>query len=276
MKLHIIDLESLNAENLRGVSVSTDGHVQRIKDIREALREAGVIVQGKLFAARTGDDEYTVFMKLQALHARADIVETLSNTSLEEVAGARLYLKAQAYATKVHGEQKYGANLPYTFHLRQTDKIVDHFLPEIPLGKTMMLKAASWLHDVLEDTAVSDQELKNEFGAELSDIVVKVTKRDEVDTTEFEDSYYTQVSRNPLAVFIKIFDKCANTKQTLKNRSMWHAMRVINGHDLFKKRTYGMIEGNKLKDYLDGLVARLSDMTRCEILRENPKIGLTP
>lgn len=171
------------------------------------------------------------------------------------------YRHAREFALRVHGDQRYSSGtLPYYYHLKQTDKVVDRFLMEFPAGRTLTLKMAALLHDVLEDTPATMEDLTREFGPEVADIVRKVTKVDEVNTKEYEAAYYAQVAENPLAVVIKIADKCANTKQTVKAYSAWHAKRIIDGHQLFKDYTYGKIESPALKAYLDGLVHRLEKL----------------
>jgi len=170
----------------------------------------------------------------------------------------KLYKKAISFAEKAHDDQTYTAlKLPYTFHLKQTDKVIDRFFYELPAGKTMILKAAARLHDVLEDTCKRDSDVEAEFGPEITGIVQKVSKVDEEDTVEFEQAYYAQIAEDPLAIISKMADKCANAKQTFKTFSLWHAKRMIGGHRLFQELTYGKIDAPELKRYLDSMVSGL-------------------
>lgn len=173
----------------------------------------------------------------------------------EEIIGYKLYKKSISYAIHYHGNQKYNKIFPYFYHLKQTDKVVDNFYQDIPCGKFFVVKTASILHDVLEDTEVSFDKLCNDFTNEIADIVLKVTKIDEEDTVEFETNYYKEMAKNPLAIIVKIADKCANTKQTVKNMSVWHANRLIDGHPIFQDYTYLNIEASNLKSYLDNLIS---------------------
>lgn len=59
---------------------------------------------------------------------------------------------ASAVATKAHAGQKYG-ELPYTTHLAQVAQIL------IGAGEPAPVVAAGWLHDIIEDTDVTAEDL---------------------------------------------------------------------------------------------------------------------
>jgi hypothetical protein len=60
--------------------------------------------------------------------------------------------------------------------------------------------AVGFLHDVLEDTATTEAELRACFPAEVVDAVVALTRRD----AEHPDAYYARVRSNPLALCVKL------------------------------------------------------------------------
>ncbi len=66
--------------------------------------------------------------------------------------------------------------------------------------------AVAWLHDVVEDTAVTLADLRRLFPAEIVDAVDAVTRRDR----ETPDEYYTRIRRNPMAVTVKLADIADN------------------------------------------------------------------
>lgn len=184
----------------------------------------------------------------------------LSRPIRDEIKKYWQYQMARVFALERHGDQKYSSlNLPYYFHLRQTEKVVDRFLMALPAGKSLELKMAALLHDILEDTQTTRQELLDRFGDEVTSIVDSVTKTREEHTPQYEADYYAKISQNSLAVYIKIADKCANAKQTLKVFSEWHAKRIIEGHKTFQDYTYSTIPDSSLKLYLDGLVRDLEN-----------------
>lgn len=188
-------------------------------------------------------------------------VELKNSPNVEkELKFYELYQKSIRYAILAHGTQKYGGFLPYFFHLNQTDKVIDYFGKDIPNGVFFKVKTAAILHDVLEDTKVSYEQLKIDFGQEIADIVFCVTKINEKNTIDFETDYYQKMSQNPLAVLVKIADKAANCKQTIKDKSIWHAQRIIKGHPIFKKYTYPSLSAPHIKKYLDDLINKLNEV----------------
>lgn len=202
-----------------------------------------------------------VFVEFDEVDNNWNFSEIKDKDILMELSFWKLYKKAVAFAPEKHGQQKYGGFLPYAYHLKQTDKVIDAFAEEIPLGNFFKLKTACWLHDVLEDTPINFEQLSREFTPEIADIVLRVTKINEDNTIEFEKSYYENMAKNPLAVYVKIADKSANAKQTIKDKSVWHAQRLVKGHVLFQKCTYGQIKADKMKNYLDNLIKKLEKIS---------------
>lgn len=77
--------------------------------------------------------------------------------------------RAADYAVAAHGDQKYG-DAPYSLHLSQVAYLVDLAVPNDP----EMVEAA-WLHDVLEDTPATFNELEKLFGPRVAGLVFAVT-----------------------------------------------------------------------------------------------------
>ena len=78
--------------------------------------------------------------------------------------------KAYQTSIKAHGEQKRKSGEPYIIH----PLCVAIILAELELDKESI--SAGLLHDVLEDTVMTKEELTAEFGAEIAEIVDGVTK----------------------------------------------------------------------------------------------------
>lgn len=76
--------------------------------------------------------------------------------------------KARVFATAAHAAvaqlRKY-TNEPYIVHPREVAKIVS----TVPHSYEML--AAAWLHDVVEDTGITIEIIKAEFGADIADLV---------------------------------------------------------------------------------------------------------
>lgn len=82
-----------------------------------------------------------------------------------------LVLKAEVFATKAHEGQteKDEQKTPYIFHPKKVAEMV-----EISGGSVEEI-AAAWLHDVVEDTDVTIETIRNEFGEEVAHIVEGLT-----------------------------------------------------------------------------------------------------
>ncbi|MCV3753918.1 RelA/SpoT family protein [Ureaplasma zalophigenitalium] len=78
--------------------------------------------------------------------------------------------KAFEFANKMHGEQQRKSGEPFIIHPITTVKTLVLWLMD---EKTLV---AGMLHDVIEDTTCTEEELKNEFGQEVCKLVMFVTK----------------------------------------------------------------------------------------------------
>jgi (p)ppGpp synthase/HD superfamily hydrolase len=73
---------------------------------------------------------------------------------------------AREFALKAHGDQKYGEH-PYIFHLDAVVNILDRYAPDV--------RIIGYLHDVLEDTKKTEDDIKKEFGEFIAKCVYFVT-----------------------------------------------------------------------------------------------------
>jgi len=81
-----------------------------------------------------------------------------------------LILKAYNYALKAHEGQYRNSGEPYIVHPVEVAMI----LADLELDVSTI--ASGLLHDVIEDTSISYEDIKNEFGQEIADLVDGVTK----------------------------------------------------------------------------------------------------
>ncbi len=81
-----------------------------------------------------------------------------------------LVVKAYEFAKRAHEGQKRLNGDPYFVHVFETAKILAKF------GMDTQTIAAGLLHDVLEDTKTTEEELKKEFGEDIVFLVKGVTK----------------------------------------------------------------------------------------------------
>ena len=83
--------------------------------------------------------------------------------------------KAYNFAKKSHGDQKRKSGEPYIIHPIHTALI----LADLELDKESIM--AGLLHDVMEDTKVTREQMISEFGEEVTDLVDGVTKLTKLD-----------------------------------------------------------------------------------------------
>ncbi|MBS1249471.1 MAG: GTP pyrophosphokinase [Chloroflexi bacterium] len=83
-----------------------------------------------------------------------------------------LFQRAYAIAEKAHGTQKRASGEPYMIHC----KAVASILTEMNAPPAVV--AAGLLHDTVEDTKLTFEDLEKEFGKEIAELVQAVTKLD--------------------------------------------------------------------------------------------------
>jgi (p)ppGpp synthase/HD superfamily hydrolase len=80
--------------------------------------------------------------------------------------------EARLFAIEAHGDQKYG-KLPYHTHLSAVWNNVG--CVRDPVLKLDFLRTVAWLHDILEDTPVTFEDLRSEFGYWVASPVAIIT-----------------------------------------------------------------------------------------------------
>ena len=131
-------------------------------------------------------------------------------------ADTKLILKAYQYAKEHHGDQCRKSGEPYIIHPIQ----VAYTLAEIGLDEATI--CAALLHDVVEDTDVTNEDLIREFGKEIAEMVAGVTKLGKLQFTTSEEQQVEDYRKMFLAmgkdirvILIKLADRLHNMR-TLK------------------------------------------------------------
>lgn len=119
------------------------------------------------------------------------------------------FVKCQAFAVDNHAGQRYGT-LPYAIHLVSVDEVVIDFFGSNALD----LRAAAWLHDVLEDTAVSYNDVRKVAGEEVADIVYLLTDEKGKNRAERKSRTLPAIAGSFEATCIKIADRIANVRHS--------------------------------------------------------------
>ena len=128
----------------------------------------------------------------------------------------KLIMKAYNLAEEKHKEQKRGSGEPYIVHPLN----VAYILADTGLDDSTI--AAALLHDVVEDTDVTDEMLRKEFGNEIADMVAGVTKLGEVQLFSAEErqaedyrKMFLAMGKDIRVILIKLADRLHNMR-TLK------------------------------------------------------------
>ena len=116
----------------------------------------------------------------------------------------RLTIKAMAYAKEKHrGQEDDNGYDYYKVHLLPVGRAVSQFTDDEEVI------AAAYLHDVLEDTEVTYDELKEKFGARIADLVNEVTH----EGSKNKYGFYFPRLKTADGILIKLCDRASNVSR---------------------------------------------------------------
>ena len=122
-------------------------------------------------------------------------------------------VKAYRYAEKMHENQKRASGEPYFTHPCAVAEIL------VDLGLDAPTVAAAFLHDVIEDTPATPDDIKREFGDEVYHLVDGVTKLDKIkfQSHEEEDAenfrkIFVAMAKDVRVIIIKLADRLHNMR----------------------------------------------------------------
>lgn len=104
---------------------------------------------------------------------------------------------AKALATRAHEGQTDKAGLPYITH---PERVASHLT-------TPEAQVVGWLHDTVEDTSITIQEIESQFGPETAAAADAISRRN----GETWSDYIDRVAANPIARQVKISDLIDNS-----------------------------------------------------------------
>ncbi len=141
----------------------------------------------------------------------SDIIERLGKTYTGK--DYELCMKAYEYAKKAHENQKRASGEDYFIHPCTVVEIL------IDLGLDTATIAAAFLHDVIEDTSVSETDIKNNFGEEILTLVQGVTKLEKIQFNSREDEQaenfkklFVAMAKDIRVIIIKLADRLHNMR----------------------------------------------------------------
>jgi len=135
--------------------------------------------------------------------------------------------KAALFAQNAHKSQKYG-DRPYIYHL------IDTAATARTIGADEDVIAACCLHDVLEDTPLSYNDVKKEFGERIADIVYAVTDELGKNRKERKERTFGKIRANPDAILVKLCDRIANMRNAKYQNQRMYTM-YLDEYESFLK-----------------------------------------
>ena len=102
------------------------------------------------------------------------------------------------------------------------------------------LVSAVLLHDVCEDCGITPDELP--VDEEVKEAVRLVTKKDSPYTDEEKQEYYSEIAKNPIALMVKLLDRCCNVSGMAAGFSREKLVDYINETE---KWFYPMLQQGK-------------------------------
>ena len=125
----------------------------------------------------------------------------------------------------------YDTYLPYEFHLRMVAQTAENFINLIPDwndGNEVFrdsIKLAAYGHDLIEDTRVSYNDVKEQLGIWSANIIYAVTnEKGRTRKERANTKYYQGIKSTPGAVFVKLCDRIANVQYSKMTKSRMFEM----------------------------------------------------
>jgi hypothetical protein len=171
--------------------------------------------------------------------------------------------RAQEFATQAHrriDQRRKYTNQPYDAHLKAVAEIV------MSVSDDPETIAAAWLHDTLEDTPATYEDIESEFGSMIAIMVDELT--DVSRPSDGNRAVRKAIDREHLA-------HAGRNAKTVKLADLIDNCRDIVEHDETFGRTF-VTEASALLEVLEGGEPRLLSRARKIIAKSGEKLGLPP
>lgn len=109
---------------------------------------------------------------------------------------------------------------PYSYHLMMVNEAAQKFIHLIPEQDREVVLSACWVHDVIEDTRMTYNDVKTVLGEKVADIAYALTNEKGKNRAErANDKYYEGIRNTPHATFVKLCDRIANIQHSKNTAS---------------------------------------------------------
>jgi (p)ppGpp synthase/HD superfamily hydrolase len=145
-----------------------------------------------------------------------------------------LYIRALAFAARAHGDQKVpGTGFPYIAHVATvTQEVMAALTAEPGLDGDLAVQCAL-LHDVIEDTGNTYEQVEREFGRKVADGVLALTKDMTVEKPRRLADSLVRIKAQPReAWMVKLADRITNLQPpppqwTFEKRQEYRAEAIL-------------------------------------------------
>ena len=180
-----------------------------------------------------------------------------------------MLIKAYYFAEKAHANQKRASGEPYFIHPCAVAEIL------VGLGLDAATIAAALLHDVIEDTSVTEEDIRRTFGEEVLTLVSGVTKLDKIKFTSYEEEeaenfrkIFVAMAKDIRVIIIKLADRLHNMR-SLNFLSEERQQRMAKETLEIFAPLAGRLGISQVKSELEDLCLKYLDPEAYEFLSEN-------
>ncbi len=180
-----------------------------------------------------------------------------------------MLLRAYDYAKNAHENQKRASGEPYFIHPCAVAEIL------VELGLDAETIAGALLHDVIEDTSATDEDIRREFGEEVLSLVSGVTKLDKIvfKSQEEEEAenfrkIFIAMAKDIRVIIIKLADRLHNMR-SLNYLSPERQKRMAKETLDIYAPIAGRLGISQIKCELEDLCLKYIDPEAFEFLVEN-------
>jgi guanosine-3',5'-bis(diphosphate) 3'-pyrophosphohydrolase len=142
--------------------------------------------------------------------------------------------RAFEFAKRAHAGQDYGGGDFHENHLARVIATLREYEVDDPV-----LLAAAWLHDTVEDTDTTIDDIRREFGDDVADLVWRLTDEPGKNRKERHHLTHVKIRGRVEAVRIKLADRIANVESSIEQkthlRGMYREEHPAFRNDLFRE-----------------------------------------
>jgi (p)ppGpp synthase/HD superfamily hydrolase len=157
--------------------------------------------------------------------------------------------QASAFAQRAHLGQSYGDGDFHAIHLNRVVAVLHRYGETDP-----RLLAAAWLHDVIEDTPITLEDVRASFGVDVADLVNRLTDEQGGNRRERQEKTHLKIRGRAEAVRVKLADRIANVEYSVETNDGRHLGMYRKEHASFRDHLYQAGEYEEMWQRLEELL----------------------